>query len=73
MEDDPLPPVGVAPNAFALDRGTPTHLAAGCEDCVDLITPELQRRGLIRLEYEGKTLRENLGLKPAANHNAPAA
>jgi len=25
--------------------------------------PELQRRGLFRLDYEGKTLRENLGLK----------
>jgi alkanesulfonate monooxygenase len=25
--------------------------------------PELQRRGLFRTEYEGKTLRENLGLK----------
>jgi FMN-dependent oxidoreductase (nitrilotriacetate monooxygenase family) len=46
---------------------TPTHLPAGCEDFVDLITPELQRRGLFRKEYEGSTLRENLGLKPAAN------
>jgi N-acetyl-S-(2-succino)cysteine monooxygenase len=46
---------------------TPTHLPAGCEDFVNLITPELQRRGLFRKEYEGKTLRENLGLKPAAN------
>jgi FMN-dependent oxidoreductase (nitrilotriacetate monooxygenase family) len=46
---------------------TPTHLPAGCEDFVDLITPELQQRGLFRKEYEGKTLRENLGLKPAAN------
>jgi FMN-dependent oxidoreductase (nitrilotriacetate monooxygenase family) len=46
---------------------TPTHLPAGCEDFVDLITPELQQRGLFRREYEGSTLRENLGLKPAAN------
>ena len=46
---------------------TPTHLPAGCEDFADLITPELQRRGLFRKEYEGKTLRENLGLKPATN------
>ena len=49
---------------------TPTHLPAGCEDFVGLITPELQRRGLFRKEYEGKTLRENLGLKPAANRFA---
>jgi FMN-dependent oxidoreductase (nitrilotriacetate monooxygenase family) len=46
---------------------TPTHLPAGCEDFVELVTPELQRRGLFRTEYEGKTLRENLGLKPAVN------
>ena len=31
-------------------------------DFVDLVVPELQRRGLFRKEYEGKTLRENLGL-----------
>jgi N-acetyl-S-(2-succino)cysteine monooxygenase len=46
---------------------TPTHLPGGCEDFVAMITPELQRRGLFRNEYEGKTLRENLGLKPAVN------
>ena len=28
-----------------------------------LVVPELQRRGLFRKEYEGRTLRENLGLK----------
>jgi hypothetical protein len=27
-----------------------------------MLIPELQRRGLFRTEYEGKTLRENLGL-----------
>jgi len=33
----------------------------GCfEDFADLITPEMQRRGLLRTEYRGKTLRENL-------------
>jgi FMN-dependent oxidoreductase (nitrilotriacetate monooxygenase family) len=46
---------------------TPTHLPAGCEDFVDLVVPELQRRGLFRTEYEGQTLRENLGLKPVRN------
>ena len=29
---------------------------------VDLVIPELQRRGLFRTAYEGRTLRENLGL-----------
>ena len=30
------------------------------------MVPELQRRGLYHLEYEGETLRENLGLwRPA--------
>jgi FMN-dependent oxidoreductase (nitrilotriacetate monooxygenase family) len=29
---------------------------------VDLVVPELQRRGLFRSEYEGSTLREHLGL-----------
>jgi FMN-dependent oxidoreductase (nitrilotriacetate monooxygenase family) len=49
---------------------TPTHLPGGCEDFVDMVIPELQRRGLFRTEYEGETLRENLGLKPAVNRYA---
>jgi len=49
---------------------TPTHLPAGCEDFVDLVVPELQRRGLFRTEYEGQTLRDNLGLGPAAHRFA---
>ncbi len=51
---------------------TPTHLPAGCEDFVDLVVPELQRRGLFRTEYEGRTLRQNLGLKPAVSRYARA-
>jgi N-acetyl-S-(2-succino)cysteine monooxygenase len=51
---------------------TPTHLPGGCEDFVELITPELQRRGLFRTEYEGRTLRENLGLKRPRNRYAAA-
>lgn len=31
-------------------------------DFVDQVIPELQRRGLFRTEYEGRTLRENLGV-----------
>jgi FMN-dependent oxidoreductase (nitrilotriacetate monooxygenase family) len=51
---------------------TPTHLPGGCEDFVAMITPELQRRGLFRIEYEGKTLRENLGLKRPVNRYVAA-
>jgi FMN-dependent oxidoreductase (nitrilotriacetate monooxygenase family) len=46
---------------------TPTHLPGGCEDFVEMVIPELQRRGLFRREYEGGTLRENLGLKAHVN------
>ncbi|HVY14221.1 MAG TPA: LLM class flavin-dependent oxidoreductase [Rhodopila sp.] len=46
---------------------TPTHLPSGCEDFVGFVTPELQRRGRFRTAYEGRTLRENLGLKPHVN------
>lgn len=36
---------------------------------VDKVIPELQNRGLFRAEYEGRTLRENLGLARPANHH----
>ena len=36
-------------------------------DFVDRVVPEVQRRGLFRREYEGKTLRENLGLPRPEN------
>ncbi|TGT45139.1 nitrilotriacetate monooxygenase, partial [Mesorhizobium sp. M8A.F.Ca.ET.167.01.1.1] len=32
-----------------------------------LVVPELQRRGLFRTDYEGRTLREHLGLKRPAS------
>jgi ABC-type transport system substrate-binding protein len=37
-------------------------LPGGLEDFVDLVVPELQRRGLFRTAYEGTTLRDHLGL-----------
>ena len=40
----------------------PLTFPRGLEDIVDLLIPELQRRGLFRRDYEGKTLRENLAL-----------
>jgi FMN-dependent oxidoreductase (nitrilotriacetate monooxygenase family) len=51
---------------------TPTHLPGGCEDFVNFVIPELQRRGRFRKEYEGSTLRENLGLKPHINRRTKA-
>ena len=39
----------------------------GLDNFVDRVTPELQRRGLFRKEYEGNTLRENLGLPRPEN------
>jgi FMN-dependent oxidoreductase (nitrilotriacetate monooxygenase family) len=43
------------------------YLPGGLDDFVDRVVPELQRRGLFRREYEGTTLRENLGLPRPAN------
>lgn len=43
------------------------YLPAGLDDFVDKVVPELQRRGIFRTEYEGRTLRENLGLPRPAN------
>lgn len=39
----------------------------GLNDIVELVIPELQSRGLFKTEYEGTTLRENLGLKRPVN------
>jgi len=38
-------------------------LPAGLHDVVELLIPELRRRGLFRQDYEGSTLREHLGLR----------
>lgn len=45
----------------------PPYLPGALDDFVDLVIPELQRRGLFRTEYEGRTLRENLGLARPQN------
>ena len=39
----------------------------GLDDFVTLVVPELQRRGLAQTAYEGRTLRENLGLPRIEN------
>ena len=40
---------------------------AGVDEFVDLVIPELVRRGLFRAAYEGTTLRDHLGLNRPAN------
>ncbi|WP_437677016.1 LLM class flavin-dependent oxidoreductase [Sorangium sp. So ce131] len=44
-------------------------LPSGLEVFVEHVVPILQRRGLFRTEYEGKTLRDNYGLPRPANRN----
>ena len=51
--------------AYAVTPGT-------FEDIVKWVVPELQARGLYRTEYEGRTLRENLGLPFPTNRYALA-
>ncbi len=52
----------------------PPYLPGAFDDFVNLVVPELQRRGLFRTEYEGKTFRENLGLaRPGSRYGTPAA
>ena len=48
-----------------------SHLPGGLDDFVDKVIPELQRRGIFRREYEGATLRENLGLPRPQNRFFP--
>lgn len=48
----------------------PPTFPDGLNDFVELVIPELQRRGIFRTEYEGSTLREHLGLARPANQFA---
>ncbi|MFI5627008.1 LLM class flavin-dependent oxidoreductase [Nocardioides sp. NPDC051685] len=57
---------GVCDGFILCLQGTPEEL----EDFVDLVVPELQRRGRFRTEYEHSTLRETLGFKRPANQFA---
>jgi hypothetical protein len=54
----------------------PPTFPEGFRDIVELVIPELQRRGLFRTEYESTTLRGNLGLSVPAypsRQEAPSA
>ncbi|MBY0331117.1 MAG: LLM class flavin-dependent oxidoreductase [Acetobacteraceae bacterium] len=46
-------------------------LPQGLDEFCTQVVPELQRRGLFRTEYEGRTLRENLGLPRPQNRFFP--
>ncbi|EHQ28922.1 LLM class flavin-dependent oxidoreductase [Mucilaginibacter paludis] len=48
----------------------PPLLPSGLSEFVEQVIPELQGRGLFRTAYEGRTLRENLGLKRPQNQYA---
>ena len=42
----------------------PAYFPGAFDDFVDMVVPELQRRGLFRTEYSGTTLRDHLGSGP---------
>jgi N-acetyl-S-(2-succino)cysteine monooxygenase len=48
----------------------PAYFPGAFDDFVNLVVPELQRRGLFRRDYSGPTLRDHLGLPRAVR--APA-
>ena len=50
----------------------PNSVPGGFDEVVARLVPELQDRGVYRTAYEGPTLRQNLGLRPAVAHRAPA-
>jgi N-acetyl-S-(2-succino)cysteine monooxygenase len=51
----------------------PPFFPNSLDEFVELVVPELQRRGLFRTAYEGKTLRQNLGLPWPPSRYARAA
>jgi len=51
----------------------PAIVPSGLKDFVDLVVPELRRRGKFRSGSSGRTLRENLGLKRPHNQFTRAA
>ena len=51
----------------------PSFQPDSLEDFVNLVVPELQKRGIFRTEYEGTTLREHLGLPRPKDQSARAA
>jgi len=50
----------------------PSFIPESLNEFIDLVVPELQKRGIFRKEYEGTTLREHLGLKRPPSPGARA-
>ena len=50
----------------------PPYCPGALDDFVDMVIPELQRRGLYRLDYTGTTLRDHLGLARPAPKREPS-
>ncbi|SDH66023.1 LLM class flavin-dependent oxidoreductase [Pseudonocardia oroxyli] len=50
----------------------PNAVPGGYDEVVEHLVPALQDRGIYRTAYEGVTLRENLGLRPAVTHRRAA-
>ncbi len=61
---------GDASDGFVL---APYLTPTGLDDFVDQVVPLLQERGVLRTEYTGATLRENIGLPPAGRIAAQRA
>ena len=52
----------------------PAYFPGAFDDFVNLVVPELQRRGIYRKEYTGSTLRDHLGQKiPDSSRRAALA
>jgi FMN-dependent oxidoreductase (nitrilotriacetate monooxygenase family) len=51
----------------------PPYFPGAFDDFVDLVVPELQRRGLFRRDYTGATLRDHLGLARVEARGSQAA
>lgn len=60
--------VGRACDGFVI---APTHMPGSFQEFGRLVTPELQRRGLLQTSYKGRTLRENLGLPLPPSRGRP--
>jgi FMN-dependent oxidoreductase (nitrilotriacetate monooxygenase family) len=51
----------------------PPYFPAAFDEFIDLVVPELQRRGIFRLDYSGHTLRDHLGLPVPVNRYSKRA
>ncbi|MNP83466.1 Nitrilotriacetate monooxygenase component A [compost metagenome] len=51
----------------------PDMFPSGAQVFVEEVVPLLQKRGLFRREYQGRTLRDHLGLPKAVNQYTQAS